>query len=334
MVLNWGYLYEGSLTPLREFEFSSQLLSGRPANAHSFVKGNRFRGRCLGSLPVPLPKNYLLGFDQIRYEHENGGTSYLFGVQRSGGWWYWYLAALGVKQPLGTSVLVVVGLVASLHRSIAQPYLRMDLLHLLAAPLALFAMVSFQSGFTHHMRYVVPVLPFVCILAGASALLVARRGIARVIPFICVIWSVGSSLSVYPHSLSYFNEFAGGARNGWKSLNNSNVDWGQDLLTLRTWTTNHPRATPMHVAFANYLNPNRFGVPCGTVESHSVVGQSGNRSFPPGWYAISLDMLARSDGDLVAFRRVVPVDYIGYSMHVYYLEQPLAVVDGRAPIQP
>jgi hypothetical protein len=51
----------------------------------------------------------------------------------------------------------------------------------------------------------------------------------------CLVAIAISSLSVYPHELSYFNEISGGPSNGYKHLLGSNVDWGQDLLLIRTW---------------------------------------------------------------------------------------------------
>ena len=38
--------------------------------------------------------------------------------------------------------------------------------------------------------------------------------------------AVGSSLAIYPHSLSYFNELAGGPTKGHYHLIDSNIDWG------------------------------------------------------------------------------------------------------------
>ena len=43
-------------------------------------------------------------------------------------------------------------------------------------------------------------------------------------------WYISSSLWVYPHSLSYFNESIGGPLNGPEHLLGSSVDWGQDEL--------------------------------------------------------------------------------------------------------
>jgi hypothetical protein len=39
-----------------------------------------------------------------------------------------------------------------------------------------------------------------------------------------------SLVTIYPHQLAYFNELAGGPRNGHKYLLGSSLDWGQDLL--------------------------------------------------------------------------------------------------------
>lgn len=42
-----------------------------------------------------------------------------------------------------------------------------------------------------------------------------------------------SSVKSHPHYLAYFNEFAGGSKNGYKYLVDSNIDWGQDLKGLK-----------------------------------------------------------------------------------------------------
>ena len=50
---------------------------------------------------------------------------------------------------------------------------------------------------------------------------------------IYTFWIIASSLSIYPHSLSYFNELVGGPLNGANHLLGSNVDWGQNLHYLQ-----------------------------------------------------------------------------------------------------
>jgi len=48
-------------------------------------------------------------------------------------------------------------------------------------------------------------------------------------------WYIFSSLSTFPHYLTYFNEIAGGSKNGYKFVVDSNYDWGQDLKRLNNW---------------------------------------------------------------------------------------------------
>ena len=118
-VLNLGYGFEGSFKPLQEFHFVSNLLSGQSAagdeqsgstNPKLETPGpksiNRFNGTWLDYLPVPFPKNYLLGIDIQQQNFEDyGRPSYLRGQWRDHGWWYYYLYASLIKIPLGTLIL-------------------------------------------------------------------------------------------------------------------------------------------------------------------------------------------------------------------------------------
>src|SRR5207247_908053 len=74
------------------------------------------------------------------------------------------------------------------------------------------------------------------------------------------LWSVVSSLCVYPHSLSYFNEFVGGPCNGHLHLLESNVAWGQDLIFLRRWIDQHPEAKPLRLASFGRVDPRILGI--------------------------------------------------------------------------
>jgi hypothetical protein len=51
-----------------------------------------------------------------------------------------------------------------------------------------------------------------------------------------VFWQMIAILAVYPFFLTYFNEIAGGPKNGHKYAVDSNLDWGQDLKRLAQWT--------------------------------------------------------------------------------------------------
>lgn len=209
-VLNLGYGYEGTLEPLGNYDFVSDWLRG-PAGEYPRSR-NRFTGSWLGELPVPLPRHYVLGVDEQKHDFEKKIWSYLCGEWRLGGWWYYYLYGLGVKMPLGTLgiwLLAALSVWMGNRRRERWP----EEVVVLAPAVAVVALVSSQTGFNHHIRYVLPALPFLWVVGSRVVSpwgLPGRWG--KLLVWGLAAWSVGSSLWYYPHSLSYFNEWAGGRR--------------------------------------------------------------------------------------------------------------------------
>jgi len=81
---------------------------------------------------------------------------------------------------------------------------------LLGPPVAVFLLVSFQTGMNHHARYVLPAFPFLFIFASKVAKPGGGQGkLLCCITGVALAASIASSMSVYPHSLSYFNELVG-----------------------------------------------------------------------------------------------------------------------------
>jgi hypothetical protein len=185
-LVNVGYLFEGSGEPLGAFSFRSNLLAGTASREKAILEGgNRFRDTWLGSVPVPLPRHYVLGIDDQKRDFEVGLLSYLRGEWRKGGWWYYYLYGLGVKVGSGYSA-----------------GWRSEWL-LLAPVLTVLALVSSQTGFNHHVRYVLPVLPLVYVWTSkVGRVFVDRAWPLRGVVLLALAWSAFSSLRVYPHSLS------------------------------------------------------------------------------------------------------------------------------------
>ncbi len=77
-----------------------------------------------------------------------------------------------------------------------------------------------------------------------------------VFALLCVAGSATSSLRNHPHSLSYFNEAAGGPENGWKHMLGSSFDCAQDRLLLAELCGRRPEFR---------------GVPCHLVSSHEIL---------------------------------------------------------------
>ncbi|MFH0852472.1 MAG: glycosyltransferase family 39 protein [bacterium] len=50
-------------------------------------------------------------------------------------------------------------------------------------------------------------------------------------------WQAVSVMAVFPSFLAYFNESVGGPGQGYKYVADSNLDWGQDLVRLKSWAS-------------------------------------------------------------------------------------------------
>jgi hypothetical protein len=324
-LINLGYGFEGSFRKLATYKFQSRFFTGRDG------KGNRIADTLLGRLPVPLPSSYVLGFDIQKSDFENSEgkrTSYFRGRWYHHGWWWYYLFVVAVKTPLGTVGLFTLALLSRIGPGWRSGW--QDQLLLLAPGVALFALASSQTGFSHHPRYALPALPYALIWASqvAAKPLVTRRMWARVQNWaICLLaaWSIASSMWVWPHSLAYFNELAGGPVGGGFYLQSSNIDWGEDLLYLKRWIDSHPESRPLFVAYWGAISPKLAGI--GFASPSRVVlheGDPTSRDLKPGWYAISQKCL-RGDSrfgsaDCQVFEGMKPVDQVGYSIFIYHID--------------
>ncbi len=320
VVVHACYGFPRPVTWLKDFRFVSLALGGQPMTAEG---ANRFQGTALGWVPVPLPEEMVLGIDVQRSDFERTLRSYLRGEHRQGGWWYYYLYALLVKLPVGHLVLVLAGVVATVIRlrtrkGFWRPWV---------PGLLLLTLVSSQTGFSHHLRYCLPALPFLYLGAGAVVWPGGKiwlQGVAVVALFV----SAASTLANHPHHVAYFNELAGGPANGHAHLLDSNLDWGQDLLRLRDWLDEHPEARPIYLAAAHAVDPGVFGITYRLPPREPA-------SPEPGWYVFSINILQGYDyvvydgqgmrhmitGDCYAqFRSRQPVARVGRSLWVFRVD--------------
>ncbi|MEQ9406102.1 MAG: hypothetical protein RIK87_00185, partial [Fuerstiella sp.] len=246
-----------------------------PATVAASRFGNRFCGSVLGALRIPLPENYLGGIDIQRRDFETPVRSYLFGEWKNGGWWYYYLAGFLVKLPIGTLLLMALASFCFLRTGVRAGAV-VELL--IGVPLVVvMATCSAQTNMSHHLRYAMPVLPFLFIWISRSFCdWSVRTQCLRVFACTAVVGMSMSSLFVFPHSLAFFNVFAGGPNNGQMFLLDSNFDWGQNRIYLREWMEDHPEARPMS-----------FESPLGY--DHQLIGLKcikAPHSPTPGWHAI------------------------------------------------
>jgi len=170
----------------------------------------------------------------------------------------------------------------------------------------------------------VPAFPFAMVFAsGAVRNEICSRAILN-LAAISVTLHLCSSTAVFPHSLAYFNEVAGGPIHGHAHLLDGNLDWGQDLLYLEEWMNNHPEAQPVHVGYwgtvpVEKLMPSEFS-------NLEFQPQTDDESPPgkSGWYAVSVNHLrtdfrmGRKKYSWFLTRR--PDAMAGYSIYIFHVD--------------
>jgi hypothetical protein len=305
ITMNVGYGFEGSFTRLGSYEFVSDSLQGQHGTSGPRpVTGNRFARTCLANLPLPLPSAYVSGLDLQKRDLEEPGWSYLRGKLQPGGWWYYYLYAMAVKVPVGTWVLTGMGLLSCCRRCAR---LGVDETLLLVPAVAVLLLVSSQTGFSRYLRYVLPVFPFWFIWIGRLLRSGKSGRIRQGAVLCCVIWTSCSSLSVFPHVLSYFNEAAGGPLAGDAHLIDANIDWGQDMHALKKWQQSRPGARPLFVHCHSSLAFEQFGINADRMPASPV----------PGWYAVSVHKLRTDPQRYWFLLRRQPDEFVAYSIRIY-----------------
>jgi len=231
----------------------------------------------------------VLGLDYLQWEFERGMPCYLHGIWKDRGWWYFYLYAMAVKMPLGYWLLITIGIVTATADAVrGRSVWRIEWLPILFAVIFI-AVVSSQTGFTHHIRYVLPAYGFLFLLASRSMVVFGNRW--RTVLAVGSLAGVVISQAFQPGlSHTYFNT-AVGPNDGWRHLDSSNIDWGQSGFRMLDWIEHHREQRPLTVLFANQFGPSKE-----TVEaSANVSTQMHWRETvdPPskaaefGWYLMS-----------------------------------------------
>jgi hypothetical protein len=353
--LNLGYGFEGTGMRLRDYRFVSDLFGGqKDPIGDRLISGNRFTSTVIGEVPVPLPKNYLLGLDIQQQDFEDcGRSSYLGGNWRDRGWWYYYIYAAAIKVPLGLWCLGALGLLGAFLRKASVRGHGTDCLLLLIFPLTILCAISAQTEFSEHFRYALPCFPFLFIwLAGISvkwtreslgsttgteeARGIFSKGGARLdlikligfgIPFL-IIWTILSSLWIYPHSLSYFNESIGGPLNGSNHLLGSNVDWGQGLKYLEYHCNSETNERIEGVLTIGGYSVDSLGVKLRASVSQTETGNDKKRYLAVGLSRLLAERNVRSANGIEdsAIRDVSKC--IDYSMRVWCFDGHVASQDG------
>ena len=265
------------------------------------------------------PLRYLRDLATLHADHPPDYVYYLAGEFRTGRFLAYFPIAMAVKSTLPELVAMAGGLaLAALRRSAWRD----DVYLWLPALVWLLAHVLFADDLG--VRYVLPVYPLLFVLAGGLWPAARRPGSAATAALVALAGAqAGTALGAHPHYVAYFNPAAGGPRAGPRWLDDSNLDWGQELARLPGWLAAHGVGRVRLLAFGTN-EPGAFGV-----RSEPVSPSDWKEAPRPGAYVVSAHWLvhglymARTQGthsDWLA--RYEPVDVLGGSLYLYVFPEP------------
>ena len=229
VVLDAGYFFAGVGRPLQPEGLKSRALERTARNP---------AGACASRL---LPKPFLRGLD-FQWAHVAGGEwGFLMGEHSRRGWPHYFLVAFLIKTPVGLHLLllaVVLGMWRVWLRG--AKWITPTALCLAAPALLLFAWMSLCNSIDIGFRYVLPMLPFLHVLASRIAVGPWRRPrLAGAVLCAGVVAYAAESAAAFPHYLAFFNAWIGGPSQGYRYLIDSNLDWGQDARHMQRYVADH-----------------------------------------------------------------------------------------------
>jgi hypothetical protein len=249
---------------------------------------------------IVLPSPYFQGIRYLASNDTQPAPGYLLGTAWTGGrWWYWP-GALVVKTAPTTLLLLVVGPIG--WRTVDRPT-RLRALAVVAAPALLLLAFNLATPRDIGLRYLLPVLAL-WLVAASSLVRYGPRlgpGLGAVAIVVAGVFTIGS----VPDSLAWA---APPFAPAYQSVTNSDVDWGQGLYLLQSWSRGrHP--------WVAYFGPRGIGanpVP----GSHALLGAPLGRV--EGWVAVSAtDLTSAARLQLGWLRAYCPVGTLGGSILLF-----------------
>lgn len=187
-----------------------------------------------------LPESYLMGLVDVKRMAQFYPT-FILGRQIAHGVWWYFPVVIAIKTTLGLLALVLLSLFAILTRRLNKPR---EVAYILI-PWIVYLAVAMLSGMNIGSRHILPLYALAAILSGAGVMALCTTDGKRSKAW---AWACGvliaahivSSLTVFPNQIAYANEASGGPKNLHNLLSDANVDWAQQLISVKKWQDAHP----------------------------------------------------------------------------------------------
>jgi hypothetical protein len=217
-----------------------------------------------------LPEAYLYGF-AFTNKSAMFRPAFLDGQWSETGFRSFFPRAFLYKTPIPILLLLFAAGVAACFRwrnawrdgssgTIAHDLAKLSPLWALVVVYGLFSLTS-HLNIGH--RHLLPIYPAIFVACGACAYFLHARLIMSIFAGAMLCWQITESALLRPDYLAYFNQIAGGPKNGYKHLVDSSLDWGQELPALRHWLSQHPNqfgSGRLYLAYFGTALPQWYGI--------------------------------------------------------------------------
>jgi hypothetical protein len=211
-----------------------------------------------------LPEAFVYGVAFAR-ERSLFRPSFLRGEYSDTGFRSYFLWTFLLKTPVVTLLLIACGIVLAMtgtHRAAAR---------WLWIPVAVYLLFAVRANLNIGHRHLLPIYPFLFVMCGAlatrwSSLERSKRIVSGATVLLLValsglfVLAPSGAASVVRDRLAYVNELGGGPLAGYRSLVDSNFDWGQDLVSLRRWIDEHHVTAPINLCYFGTADPRYYGI--------------------------------------------------------------------------
>jgi 4-amino-4-deoxy-L-arabinose transferase-like glycosyltransferase len=265
-----------------------------------------------------VPRPYADGIAYLWSNDTTPGPGYIAGISYTGGrWWFWPLSLL-IKLPAPTVILLAAGTAAWWQADRGQ---RQRALLTVAVPAVLLTAFTMTTPRDIGLRYLLPVIALWAAAAGALVPALARlRPAGRRVTVTAAAGLLAAAAVItavsFPESLSWTEPPSGP---GYAVVTDSNVDWGQGLYALRSWSAGHR-------PWVAYFGPR--GITGREIPAaRPLLGTSPAKIS--GWAAVSATALTSADRFPLAWiRGYCPVAVLAGSILIYHFSRP----PGPAPV--